>query len=129
MIYKFPSFECAFVNRAMRWQKGWFLNPSSLTDFYCFINIFGKNLKEMSDIKNENIEKAVILMVSKNDLLDLLDKRCVELEKEVKNLVLKTPTYPGEKLRTPLSDEFWLVKSTQLRERPINLVFRRAVLE
>jgi len=111
MIYKFPSFECAFVNSAFKWQRGWFLNKVSLTDFYCFINIFGKNLKEMSDIKNENIEKAVILMVSKNDMLDLLDKRCVELEKEVKQLAAKRPTYPNEKLRVLLSDEFWLTKS------------------
>lgn len=129
MVYQFPSLECAFTDKAKNQRVGWFLNPVSLTDFYVFINIFGKNLKEMSDIKEKNIDKAVILMVSKRDVLALLEKRCVELENEVEKLVAKKPAYPNEKIRVPLSDEFWLCKSTQLKECPVNLVFRRAVLE
>ena len=130
-VLQYPSFEIQFVNRANQIQTGWFTQKLS-TDFYSFVGVYtvGGNNDVNCLSSSTNISACDVLWCKKQDVIDFVKQdiqvSCLlndanELRKESKSL-------GGSKHRKYYKN-FWLTHSTNLYEKPVNLVMQRNTLE
>ena len=114
------SFELSF-KKGKQLIDGWFVQDN-MTQVYAFVNLFGSKLKELKDIKCENIEKAKVLFVGKKSLRSMFDLEKLKLVDQKLRKAL------GYKPRFQIAPDIWVVRSNQLKEDPVNLVIRRKLL-
>lgn len=123
-ILQYPSVELSFLNNRGQLTEGWFLRKDLITDIYDFITIFtNKELVDEYSLKKENIEKLVILRVSKKKLMEFFDRLGIDLKKEDETLrnsdnLKKYFDFKG----------IHLTKSPKFSECPINAVIRRDIM-
>ena len=134
-VLRYPSFEISMVFGGRRFD-GWFVNPSTKTDYYSFLAIYG-SANEPSELKDESqLEKVDVLLVKKSDVYGMLGDGLGrdELVRKANALISsadRDEIHPDRngKYRLKLSDSFWLTYSPKLHEKPVNLVVPRETLE
>ena len=132
-VLQYPSFEIQFVNRVGGVQPGWFCQKLS-TDFYSFVGVY--TLGENDDLNclscSNNISACDILWVAKQDVVDFVqnDIQLSDLYNDAKELRQQSKLNGVQKNRKRYENaNFWLTYSSNLFEKPVNLVMPRNTLE
>lgn len=120
------SLELSFLSSSNRIVEGWFIDMKKSTEYYLFqwVHRADKNW----DIKSHDIKKLEYALVSRRKILDYLAScgysidRLKELDSEIRN----TGNY-GPHCKTP-DKKFYFFFSTQLAEKPINVILRKEVI-
>ena len=130
-VLQFPSFEVSFVNRANQIQPGWFCQNLS-TDFYSFVGV--NTVNGNNDIACLSSATAIsacdVLFVKKSDVIDYV-KQDIQLSclwNDSNELRKESKSNGGSKHRKYYKN-FWLTHSSNLFEKPVNLVMPRKTLE
>lgn len=124
-ILMYPSFELQHIGSTGDLVDGWFMKQTD-TDLYAYIAVF-TSAKSEYEITTDNIDHLNVMLVSKKEVKELVHK--YDNEQNIQQAV--------DILRDDEFDTryrfghgmYWLKKSTQFQEQPINLVMNRAVLE
>lgn len=124
-ILKYPSFELQHIGSTGTLVDGWFMKNTD-THIYAFIAVFS-SAKSEYDISFDNIEHLNVMLVNKSEVKKLVHK--YDTEENIRSAVdyLRDDGYD---IRYKFSHKmYWLKKSTQYDEQPINLVLKRELLE
>lgn len=119
-----PTFilELCFYNRRKELMAGWFVNKTVQTDYYAFIWI--PDAKVESDkrlVSYQDIEQVELMIVPRRELKDYIFSIIPEQKLyDAVNYMYQS----GEKYKT-IEDGIKLCYSSQLFEKPINLVIKK----
>lgn len=124
-ILMYPSFELQHIGSTGTLVDGWFMKQTD-THLYAYIAVFSSAQTEY-DISFDNIDHLNVMLVKKSEVKEFIHK--YDTEDNLKNAVdyLRDDEY--ENRYRFGHNMYWLKKSTQFDEQPINLVLNRAVLE
>lgn len=143
-VQEYVSFECSIKNKGGYISDGWFLNDSLSTDYYSIIGL-SATVSNINDLTSANqITAADVLWVKKTDVADFILEN--GLSKEQLNLDVIELRNKGNLNETDIfgystldrngkcrlkynHQNFWLTYSTQLKEKPVNIIFKRNTLE
>lgn len=135
-VLQYPSFELKFTNKADKRQDGWFYSALS-TDYYALMSVSADTDAE-NELSGEGHILAVdILLVKKSDVQEMVSSNITEeqLKKDIEELEDENCLdallgWDFSKARKKYEHgKFWLTYSKKLREKPVNLVTTREVLE
>lgn len=124
-ILNCPSFELQHIGSTGTLVDGWFMKHTD-THIYAFIAVFS-SAKSEYDISFDNIEHLNVMLVNKAEVKKLVHK--YDTEENIRSAVdyLRDDGYD---IRYKFSHKmYWLTKSIQYVEQPINLVLKRELLE
>ena len=124
-ILKTPSFELQHIGSTGTLVDGWFMKNTD-THIYAFIAVFS-SVKSAYNISFDNIEHLNVLLVNKSEVKKLIYK--YDTEENIRRAVDYLRDDDFEIKYKFSHDMYWLKKSTQLKEQPINLVLKRELLE
>ena len=131
-ILQYPSFEVSFLNRANQIQTGWFCQKNLSTDYYNFIGVYTVN--ENNDINCLSSSNAIsacdVLWCKKQDVIDFVKQttNLSDLYNDANKLRAESKSLGLSKNRKYYKN-FWLTYSSNLFEKPVNLVMQRNTLE
>ena len=131
-ILQYPSFEISFLNRANQIQPGWFCQKNLSTDYYSFVGVYTVN--ENNDINCLSSSTAIsacdMLCCKKQEVIDFVKQTTSlnDLYNDANKLRNESKSTRGSKHRKYYKN-FWLTYSSNLFEKPVNLVMTRNTLE
>lgn len=143
-VQQYVGFECSIKNRGGYISDGWFLNDTLSTDYYSIIGL-SSTVSTVNELTSETQLSAIdVLWIKKSDVIQYIADNNLtidQLKQDVQEIrergdSNKTDIFghasldSSGKCRTKYShSNFWLTYSTRMRERPVNLVVPRSVLE
>lgn len=143
-IIPYPSFEITFVNRAGNVQNGWLLDESNKAEWHTITCLSATTNDESCLSSSHQILACDILIVKKQDIFDYIGKwvQPFQLLQDAHHLRELADRGYSDVFGNKIVDKrgiarhqydngrkFCLSYSTQLKEKPVNLVFGRKTLE
>jgi hypothetical protein len=105
-------------------RKGWFIAPDNQTTLYAFISIFAST-DDYRQVTLDNIDHLTYLLVSKAEIKESLGNSYSGLWNAALDCKYNhTPDYTG-RARVNYG-KYHLTYTDRLREKPVNLVFKRS---
>lgn len=132
-VQQYVGFECSLQNRGGYIQDGWYMNSSLSTDYYSIIGL--STLVDDARLlsSDSQISAVDVLWVKKIDIDEMLLNNGISKEtiKSDAEELREFPTsfYGKSRKKYPNISDFWLTYSTDLKEKPVNLVIKRQTLE
>lgn len=124
-ILMYPSFELQHICSTGKIVDGWFMKQTD-THLYAYIAVFS-SAKTEYDISFDNIDHLNVMLVKKSEVKDFIHK--YDTEENLKNAIDQLRDQQYENKYRFVHNMYWLKKSTQFDEQPINLVLKRETLE
>lgn len=124
-ILECPSFELQNIGSTGKLVDGWFMKQTD-THLYAYIAVFS-SAKTEYDIQFDNIDHLNVMLVKKSEVKDFIHK--YDTEENLKNAIDQLRDWQYENRYRFGHNMYWLKKSTQFDEQPINLVLKRETLE
>lgn len=122
-LLEYPSFELSFINRAGIRQDGWFLDETCLTEYYCFIAVFGDFVDE-TGVEYRKIRKLNAMFVKRDEIRGYVSKCGINLRSDIASVTeyegIDRVGHDGTGIHVKYTDRF--------QEMPVNMVVRRDVL-
>ena len=148
-VLEYVGIEVSILNKANTIQDGWFLNDALSTDYYAFIGLSATVDDDRQLSSADQISAADVLWVKKQDLLEYVQSfdghygriTLQQLKKDINQLRCDGDCNATDIFGSHTLDDkgkarwhyphrkYWLTYSTNLDERPINIVIPRKTLE
>lgn len=118
------SFELSFIDRANNLHEGWFLDDKLLTTHYMLLYVTSR-VDDVKTITKDDIQSIECVLISK-EKLKLHYERDMnyinEMTDWIRNSRMSGKTYSG-------NNSYYFYFSDNLKERPVNIIIKRTMLE
>lgn len=128
MVNPLPTFslELSFMNRANEWQEGWFWSEKHKTQYYLFCWPRTSEEKKWNATKDDILELEYAL-VSREKLQQYFISQGLTKENlQKKDAEIRKSNQYGAHDKTKDKD-YWFFFSTNLAEKPINIILRKKI--
>ena len=129
LLRPLPTFalELSFLNKNNELMEGWFTDKSKATQYYMFLWITAS--EDDRTFTSDKVTDVKFAFVSRQKILDYLESNGYGYERlrEMDSLIRSSNPNGGAVNKTPYSD-FWFYYTTNLKEKPINIVLRQRLI-
>ena len=129
LLKPLPTFalELSFLNKNNELMEGWFTDKSKATQYYMFLWITAS--EDDRTFTSDKVTDVKFAFVSRQKILDYLESNGYGYERlrEMDSLIRISNPNGGAVNKTPYSD-FWFYYTTNLKEKPINIVLRQRLI-
>lgn len=120
------SLELSFLSSSNQLVEGWLIDMNKRTEYYLFQWIHRAD-KDWN-IKTHDIRKLEYALVSRKKILDYLESYGYSIDRlKVLDSEIRSTGSFGAHYKTP-DKKFYFFFSTQLAEKPINVILRKEVI-